>query len=45
MPDLGPVDDMIIEFAVTAQEVKEQIGPEDYFGQTRDVLHRLLGLN
>ena len=45
MPDLGPVDDLVISAVLAAEDWKEGLGLEDYFGAVRSWLHSVLGIS
>lgn len=44
MPDLGPVDDVVLAALVAAEEAKAAAGLPDLFGALRGFLHRWTGL-
>lgn len=44
MPDLGGIDDMVLEIAFQAEDAKAALGLPDLFTALRAALHRLTGL-
>ncbi|MBL4811745.1 MAG: hypothetical protein JKX69_05150 [Rhodobacteraceae bacterium] len=44
LPDIGPVDDIIIIAVVWAEDLRAPLGVPDWFGALRAGLHRLTGL-
>jgi hypothetical protein len=44
MPNLGSLDEAILNAAFGAEEFKESIGATDLFGRLRDSLHKIAGL-
>ena len=44
MPDLGPVDDVLISGMVALEEWKAGLGLPDAFGALREALHAALGV-
>ena len=44
MPDLGPVDDVILTAVVWLEDFRAGLGAPDLFAALRSVLHRLTGL-
>lgn len=44
LPDLGPLDDAAILFAVWLEDVKAPLGLPDVFGAVRAGLHAVLGV-
>ncbi|MEM7441433.1 MAG: hypothetical protein AAF393_17725 [Pseudomonadota bacterium] len=45
MPDVGQVDDFVIAWVLAAEDWKQSLELEDNFGQTREWLHGILGIN
>ncbi|WP_297773483.1 hypothetical protein [uncultured Roseovarius sp.] len=44
MPDLGKIDDLVLEVVIQAEDAKDALGAPDLFGALRAALHRITGL-
>lgn len=44
MPDMGPVDDLLILLLVEADDLRAALGLGDIFGALRQFLHHITGL-
>lgn len=44
MPDLGPVDDLVLSGVVWMEDWRADLGLPDLFGRLRATLHRISGL-
>ena len=45
MPDLGPIDDAVINGVVMAEDARAAVAPPDYFSALRGWMHSWTGLN
>ena len=44
MPDIGPIDDMVISGVVVLEDWKARLSLPDVFGELRTAIHAALGL-